>query len=143
MTHYLKGGDFMREATIELEPVLYYCKAIFNAESAEEIEEIKQELLDGLRTNGTSEEVISDYSTFLDEVTVRFESGELTFDEDGQLVRNENFVQEGTTLEPNGTLEIGSQATTAAGIALGLVASAIVVTVSLRKKFSKAKQKRL
>lgn len=133
----------MREATIELEPVLYYCKAIFNAESEEEIEEIKQELLDGLRTNGASEEVISDYSTFLDEVTVRFESGELTFDENGQLVRNENFVQEGTTLEPNGTLEIGSQATTATGIALGLVASAIVVTVSLRKKFSKAKQKRL
>ncbi len=133
----------MREATVELETVLTYLKAIFNAESKEEIEEIKQELLDGLRTNGMSEEMLADYSAALDRAEASFESGEITFDENGQLVRNENYVQEGTTVEPNGTPEIGSQATTAAGVALGLVTSAIVVTVALRKKFSKAKQKRL
>lgn len=133
----------MREATQELETLLFYCKAIFNAESKEEIEEIKQEVLNSLRVNGVSEEIINDYSKAMEEAEARFESGELTFDENGQLVRNEDYVQEGTTLEPNGTTEIGSQATTATGVALGLITSAIVVTVALRKKFSKSKQKRL
>lgn len=134
----------MREATVELENMLSYCKAIFNAESEEEIEQIKQELLENLRANGTDEQVVSDYEMYLEQIVDRFESGELTFDENGMLVRNEEFVQESAQVQAPEPVESGNFSTTAAGVALGLVASTIVVTVKLRKNFSKKqKQKRL
>ena len=45
---------------------MFYCKAILNAESEEEISQIKQGLLDDLRESGKEEQIINYFDTYLD-----------------------------------------------------------------------------
>lgn len=82
----------MREASAEIESVLEYCKEILNAESEEEILRIEDEIAQGMRMNGTSEEVIQDYLFGLDQLVLSIESGEFVITEDGMLLRNDNEV---------------------------------------------------
>ena len=80
-------------ANEEFKIIMFYCKAILNAESEEEISQIKQGLLDDLRESGKEEQIINYFDTYLDQMVGRFESGELAFDENGMLVINEDLCK--------------------------------------------------
>lgn len=116
----------MREATVELETALGYCQAILNAETEEEIGEIKEEIAEDMRTNGAPEEAIVSYITGLEDIVEKVESEEYVFTEQGTLVRN---------TEP-------TQANTLAGIGLGVVSAALVASIALKKKVFKNKKGR-
>jgi len=127
-------------ANEEFKIIMFYCKAILNAESEEEISQIKQGLLDDLRESGKEEQIINYFDTYLDQMVGRFESGELAFDENGMLVINEEFMQESLNTPAPDSTELGGMSNTSAGVALGLVASAIVVSIKVKKMFDKNKK---
>ncbi len=132
----------MRNATEEFLPIFECCKAILEAKTEEEVVAIKQEFLDGLRATGAEEDVISQYEYYIDTAVDSLENGELTFDENGFLVRVENSIEEGTLVsKEDSTVE--PQTTPFSGLALSLVASSIVVSLYVKKKLKKnAFQKR-
>ncbi len=135
----------MRNATVELETALEYCKAILNAESEEEILAIKGDIAEGMRANGSPEEVIENYLNGLDEVVSRLDSGEYSITEDGAIVRNEDVESIVThevveTEAPQVIRSAPSQANTKAGLAFGVAGAAIVASLALKKKVLKNKK---
>lgn len=131
----------MREATVELQEALEYCKEIVNAESEEEIIAIKQEIAANMREDGAPEESITHYLQQLDDVTERIEEGEYIITENGLIANKEQEetyeVVETSIPEPTNT---ESQANTKAGLAIGLAGAAIVTTLALKNKLLKAKK---
>ena len=131
----------MREATIELQEALEYCKEIVNAESEEEIIAIKQEIAANMREDGAQEEAITHYLQQLDDVTERIEEGEYIITENGLIAnkeQEETYEVVETSIPESTNTE--SQANTKAGLAIGLAGAAIVTTLALKNKLLKAKK---
>lgn len=130
----------MREATVELETALEYCKAILNAESEEEILVIKNEITNAMRTNEVDEQYIEQYITKLEFLVDEVEKGNYILTETG-LVKNdvEETVEVVETNPPEPT-NIESQANTKAGLALGLAGAVIVTCIALKKKLLNQKK---
>ncbi len=129
----------MKEATIDIKIILEYCKAILNAETEEEVLEIKAELAEVYRKNGLTEEDIQRYLNNVDEVVAMVESGEITISENGQLVRKEVPTQEVTEVN-SADVNTSSQANTLAGIGLGAVGATLVACIAIKKRFFKNKK---
>lgn len=149
----------MKEATTKMESALEYCKIILNAESEEEIVGIKAEIVEGLRSNGSSEEFIQGFLLSLDSAVERLENenvvldengqfvrseeamqGEQTVlvDENGQVVRNEETMQEGQAIPvEEAPVNTNTGTNTMAGVGLGLTMTALVASIALKKKIFK------
>lgn len=127
----------MREATGEFNYTLALevCKAILNAETAEEVETIKTNLPIYFKENGMSEEEALRFMSIVDTMLEMIEKEELVFDEKGNLVRNNEEIQE--------TAEVGVPAPTPtanlnfgeiAGNIFGIAAGAVVICLALKNK---------
>lgn len=131
----------MREASGEfLEYISNFCQAVYNAESEEEIESLRENLKDGFRQNGFSEEEITAVMNKIDSVSLGLELGTLTFGEDGKIVRQEEVIAT-QEVEPDNVVSSNSQANTSVGVGFGVVGAAVVASLALKKKILKSKKK--
>lgn len=131
----------MREASGEfLEYISNFCQAVYNAESEEEIEFLRENLKDGFRQNGFSEEEITAVMNKIDSVSLGLELGTLTFGEDGKIVRQEEVIAT-QEVEPDNVVSSNSQANTSVGVGFGVVGAAVVASLALKKKILKSKKK--
>jgi len=135
-----KGENKMREATVELESILEYCKAILNAETEEEVLAIKAEIGNIYKAVGYTEEEVQTYLNNIDAIVVMVESGEATISESGELVRSEVPTQKITEVSGAGMNVTSSQANTLAGIGLGVVGATLVACLAMKKRLFKNKK---
>lgn len=130
----------MREATIELEKALEYCKAILNADSEEELIEIRNDITKDLKNDGFDEEYIQTYLDRLELTTTMIESGEYIISENGLIARNPEKITELQGVPAESEVNSMSNTPSMAGVGLGVTLTALVATLSLKKRVLKNKK---
>ena len=131
----------MKEASgalLELqEIVLNYCTAIENAQSEEEVEQLKAEFPNYLRENGYGEEFISQFMEVMERQEERV--NEIIFNENGKVAATDEPIQVEETAVPTETpapvesVNVGQQAALGFGIIGGLVVGITAVKKNILK----------
>ncbi|MCX4365714.1 MAG: hypothetical protein OSJ70_08090 [Bacilli bacterium] len=127
----------MVDATSEneyYEMILEYCKAIVNAETEEEVESIKEEFAETLKTQGYDDITVDQFLTNLNNSVEAVESGKSSVaDYESQLdsFHNETETLQEVPVNTQQTMMVGS----GVGIGLGILAGCF----ALRKKTLKNK----
>lgn len=151
-----------------LEPVLEYCQTILNAETEEEIVVIRQSVTEELMNMGANEADIDAYLLKLDVMVAKLKSGEITIDEDGHLVSledsklmvvtdvldgelifdqyvqtigEEDSIQTEIAMDGSQEVENNSQEGMLAMAGVTLVASAIVLYITMKRHADVLKRK--
>lgn len=119
-----------------------YCKAILDADSVEEVSEIRESVANTFKECGFDDEYIANLNNTVDRQLVAIETGLLVFNEKGQLVTPGEYAEQITTQEPSANIQREAEAKAAAGFSLA--AAAIVASLALKKavlKHQKSKTK--
>lgn len=132
----------MRDATIEFEKVLEYCKAILTAETEEEIMEIKEEIANTLREENMTEEAVLNYIQNLEEAVEKIETQGFIIDENGRIIVNETSTQAVAETEQTQLTNTNSINNTNGTVSVGLCAAALIACMTLKKTVLKNKQGR-
>lgn len=118
------------------EVVAYYCKAIIEAETPEEVTDIQNYMVYTLKECGLDNGDIEEFTTIVDAQLIALRSGNLVFDEKGLLVspeqNNVHIVdKEVEGPSPNGMTNVKMSS------GLGLAAAALVATIALKSRILK------
>lgn len=130
----------MREADSEVEyyeMILYYCKAILNAENEEEVEVIKEDIVKSLQEQGLDEVAIDQFLTNVNNSVEAVESEKATVEDyENQLEAFKESYEAETVQEVPANVSPTIMTGTGVGIGLGI----LVGCFALRKKTLKNKK---
>lgn len=130
----------MREADSEVEyyeMILYYCKAILNAENEEEVEVIKEDIVKSLQEQGLDEVAIDQFLTNVNNSVEAVESEKATVEDyENQLEAFKESYEAETVQEV--PANVSPTIMTGAGVGIGL--GILVGCFALRKKTLKNKK---